>query len=63
MEAILTCVDTFADDDGTVALKFIVEETQRRLGTHPAFPAWGLVCLPCSLSSRSTTRIPSIATP
>lgn len=38
VEVILETVDAFADDNGTVPLKVLVEEGQRRLGQHPAFP-------------------------
>ncbi|MFJ4038589.1 DUF6958 family protein [Microbacterium sp. NPDC090007] len=36
--AILGAVDAFAADDGSVPLKTVVEEVQRQLGQHPAFP-------------------------
>ncbi|MFM9877481.1 MAG: DUF6958 family protein [Rhodoglobus sp.] len=35
---ILDTIDAFGDDDGTVPLKMLVEEAQRQLGQHPAFP-------------------------
>ncbi len=38
VDAILSMIDAFAADDGTVALQVIVNETQARLGFHPAFP-------------------------
>lgn len=38
VDRILQTVDAFAGADGSVALQVIVEETQRALGTHPAFP-------------------------
>ncbi|PPB50375.1 hypothetical protein C4K88_00180 [Arthrobacter pityocampae] len=39
VDVILTTIDAFAADDGTVALQVIVNEAQTRLGSHPAFPA------------------------
>ncbi|WP_043440775.1 DUF6958 family protein [Arthrobacter sp. L77] len=38
VDVILTTIDAFAADDGTVPLKVIVNEAQTRLGSHPAFP-------------------------
>ncbi len=35
---ILTSIEEFADDDGTIALKAIIDIAQDRLGDHPAFP-------------------------
>lgn len=35
---ILESIDAFAADDGSVPLKILVEEAQRRLGQHSAFP-------------------------
>lgn len=35
---ILETIDAFADETGSVPLQTIVEEAQRQLGTHPAFP-------------------------
>lgn len=38
VDRILHNVDAFAGEDGSVPLQVIVEETQRVLGSHPAFP-------------------------
>lgn len=38
VEVILTTIDALAADDGTVPLQVIVDEAQRSLGSHPAFP-------------------------
>lgn len=38
IEVILGTIDAFADQDGTVPLKVIVNEAQNTLGSHPAFP-------------------------
>ncbi|WP_146067385.1 hypothetical protein [Arthrobacter sp. SX1312] len=38
VDVILTTIDAFAADDGTVPLQVIVNEGQTRLGSHPAFP-------------------------
>lgn len=35
---ILEMIDTAADDDGTVSLKLVVDEAQRRYSEHPLFP-------------------------
>ncbi|RWR15829.1 hypothetical protein D8Y23_15225 [Microbacterium enclense] len=35
---ILEVIDAFSDEDGSVPLQVIVDEAQRRLGTHSAFP-------------------------
>jgi hypothetical protein len=35
---ILAMIDEEADPDGTIALKFVVEEAQRRYSDHPLFP-------------------------
>ncbi len=35
---ILAMIDEEADPDGTIALKFVVEEAQRRYCDHPLFP-------------------------
>ncbi|WKK70486.1 hypothetical protein Q0F99_11480 [Rathayibacter oskolensis] len=36
--SILGAIDAFADADGTVPSKLLVEAGQRALGDHPAFP-------------------------
>ncbi|WP_375387586.1 DUF6958 family protein [uncultured Amnibacterium sp.] len=38
-EVILRTIDLHGDEDGTVRLQTVVDEAQRELGTHPAFPA------------------------
>lgn len=37
-DLILSSIEDFADDDGTIALKGIIDIAQDRLGDHPAFP-------------------------
>ncbi len=37
-ECILATIDAFAGSDGTVTLQTLVDEAQRKLGDHPAFP-------------------------
>ncbi|MFB2581322.1 hypothetical protein ACEXQD_08725 [Herbiconiux sp. P15] len=38
VEVILGTIDAFAAADGSVPLQLIVEEAQKALGAHPAFP-------------------------
>ena len=37
-ELILEIIENYADDDGTVLLRDMVDIVQDRLGSHPAFP-------------------------
>ncbi len=38
VSAILATIDAFAADDGSAPLQLIVDNAQRDLGSHPAFP-------------------------
>lgn len=38
VEAILRTIDLHAHEDGSVGLQVVVNEVQRELGDHPAFP-------------------------
>lgn len=38
VDVITETIDAFAGDDGSVPLQLLVDEGQRRLGEHPAFP-------------------------